>query len=206
MLCTKLRLCDPGTHDASGREAAGDNVAHLIHDLRSTPLLVRKGLHAELPLLPLDKLHVSCSTFCCICLGEGINGEGVTVEACQSDELPAEAELRQIPDEGLHLCIRHAGSVPIERGAQIVSKHLVWNCSFDGGCKLLSLAEDWLASLHPDGICIWGKSNCTLAAEICGALDAVVTFYGAGGFPIKVHIASSKLCRRRLHLSQRHLQ
>mmetsp|Transcript_73032 Transcript_73032/g.126670 ORF Transcript_73032/g.126670 Transcript_73032/m.126670 type:complete len:206 (-) Transcript_73032:175-792(-) len=205
MLCTKLRLCDPGTHDASGREAAGDNVAHLIHDLRSTPLLVGKGLHTKLTLLTLDELHVGCCTLGCVCLGKSVNGKGIAMKARQGDELPTEAKLSQIPDEALHLRIGHTRGIPVEGWAQVVCKHLVWHCSPDFLSELLGLAQNWLAGLHPESISIRRIRDRTLDAELRGALDPVVALNGAGRLPIKEDITCTKLCRSSLHLSERHL-
>ena len=43
-------------------------------------------------------------------LGEEVDAEGITVESCQGDELPAEAQLGQVPNEGFHLGIRHTST------------------------------------------------------------------------------------------------
>ena len=126
------------------------------------------------------------------------------MEASQGDELPAEAELGKVPDEGFHLSVSHAGGVPVERGAQVVGQHLVGHRTADLLGELSGLRKDGLAGLHPNAVSIGGEGNGALDAELCGALDSVVALHGAGGIPIEEDVqahASSRL----LHLIHGHL-
>ena len=75
--------------------------------------------------------------------------EGIAVEAGESDELPAEAQLGQVPDQGLHLCVGRAGRVPVEGRAGVVGQRLVGPGSMDLLRKLGGLGEDRLVGLHP---------------------------------------------------------
>merc|ERR1712232_753974 len=127
-----------------------------------------------LALFALDELHVGCHTLRGVFLGEVVDAESVAMEASQCDELPAIAELRQIPDEGSHLVIGHARGIPIEGWAVVVGKHLVWHHVSDSLCELLCLAHNWLASFHPNRICIRRPRKRALNAELRRAFDAIV--------------------------------
>mmetsp|Transcript_60742 Transcript_60742/g.112706 ORF Transcript_60742/g.112706 Transcript_60742/m.112706 type:complete len:299 (+) Transcript_60742:662-1558(+) len=72
-------------------------------------------------------------------------------------------------------------------------------------CELLSLTQDGLASLHPNGICIWSEGNRTLNAVLGAALDAVVALNGASSIPIKVDVSAAHALRLGSHVCQRHL-
>ena len=75
-----------------------------------------------LALLSLDHLHVGAAALGRISLGEVVDAQSVTVEASKSDELPAVAQLGQVPDEGLHLSVAHARGVPVEGWAVVVGQ------------------------------------------------------------------------------------
>merc|ERR1711920_1216501 len=85
MLGAELRLRDARAHDACGGGAAGDDVPGLVHDLRPAPLLVGQRLHAMLPLLALDELHVGRHTALGVVPGEEVNAQRVAVETCERD-------------------------------------------------------------------------------------------------------------------------
>ena len=57
-----------------------------------------------------DPLQAHYNVTFCRVLGEEVDAEGITVETCQGDELPAEAQLRQVPNEGFHLGVGHAST------------------------------------------------------------------------------------------------
>merc|ERR1719253_1272612 len=135
MLRAELSLSDARAHDSGGGETTRDNVAHLIHNLRAAPLLMRQRLDLVLALLTLNELDICCRTLCGVGLRKEVDAEGIAVEACQGDELPAEAKLGQIPNEGFHLRISHAGAIPVEGGAQVVCEHCVRRLSFHVGCE-----------------------------------------------------------------------
>mmetsp|Transcript_15267 Transcript_15267/g.35934 ORF Transcript_15267/g.35934 Transcript_15267/m.35934 type:complete len:327 (-) Transcript_15267:602-1582(-) len=202
--CLELLLRNAGRHDASRGKSTTHDVAHLVHNLRATPLLVGQGLHLVLTLLALDHLHIRGRTSLGILLGEEIDAQGIAVETSQGDELPAKAELGQVPNEGLHLRIGHAGGVPVEGRAQVVGKHLVGHRRADLLGELRGLSQDRLAGLHPNAVGIGGEGDGTLNAELGGALDAVVALYGAGGIPVEVDI-QAHTGSRLLHLVHRHL-
>mmetsp|Transcript_5990 Transcript_5990/g.18925 ORF Transcript_5990/g.18925 Transcript_5990/m.18925 type:complete len:382 (-) Transcript_5990:203-1348(-) len=205
MLGAELRLRDAGGHDSGRGEAGRDDVAHLVDDLGAAPLLVRQGLHAHLALLTLDELHVGRRATLRVVAGEQVDGQGIAMEARQRDELPAEAELGEVPDEGLHLGIGHAAVVPVEGGAQVVGEHLVGSCGADLLSELRCLAQDGLAGLHPDAIRIGGEGDGTLDAELRGALDPEVALHGAGDVPIEKQLDAHG--RGGLaHLRKTHLQ
>merc|ERR1712050_436251 len=174
---SELLLGDAGAHDARRRCAPRDDVSHLIYDFRAAPLLVRQGLYLVLPLLALDELHVSSSSTLGVVPGEEIDAQRIAVETRQGDELPAEAQLGEVPDERLHLSISHASRVPVERRAEVVGQHLVWHCSANLLRELRGLAEDGLARLHPDAVGVRSPSDGTLDAELGGALDAEVALH-----------------------------
>ena len=71
---------------------------------------MRQRLHLVLALLPLDHGDVRVGAARGVLLSEEVDGQGVAVEAGQGDELPAEAQLGQVPNEGLHLRVRHAST------------------------------------------------------------------------------------------------
>ena len=204
LAASELLLRNARGHDAGGGQAAAHDVAHLVHDLRSAPLLVGQGLYLVLALLSLDHLHVCRRTVLGVLLGKEINAEGIAVEAGQGDELPAKAELGKVPNEGLHLRISHAGTVPVEGRAQVVSQHLVRNCCAHLLCKLRGLCQNGLAGLHPNAVSIGGESDRTLDAELSGALNAEVAFHGARGIPVKEDIAAH-VCGCLAHLVNGHL-
>mmetsp|Transcript_131743 Transcript_131743/g.294797 ORF Transcript_131743/g.294797 Transcript_131743/m.294797 type:complete len:543 (-) Transcript_131743:149-1777(-) len=206
VLRVELLLRDARAHDPRGGLAARDDVAGLVDDLGAAPFLVSQGLHTVLPLLALDKLHVSSCPALGVVPSEEVDAERVAVEARQGDELPAEAQLREVPDETLHLGVGHAGTVPIEGGAQIVGEHLVGHSGLDLGGELDRLAEDRLARLHPDAVGIRGKRNGTLDAEVSGTLDAVVALDRACGVPIEVDVTGAKGSGGFAHVPQGHLQ
>merc|ERR1719313_1794627 len=85
---------------------------------------MRQRLDLVLALLTLNELDICCRTLCGVGLRKEVDAEGITVEACQGDELPAEAKL---------------GQIPIEGGAQVVCKHRVRRLSFHALCELLGL-------------------------------------------------------------------
>mmetsp|Transcript_14238 Transcript_14238/g.29865 ORF Transcript_14238/g.29865 Transcript_14238/m.29865 type:complete len:315 (-) Transcript_14238:777-1721(-) len=206
MLGSKLCLCDPSTHDARGGGPSRDDVAGLVDDLGAAPLLVGEGLYAILPLLALDQLHVGCRAALGIVPREEVDAERVAVEARQRDELPAEAHLCQVPDEGLHLGVRHAGGVPVEGRAEVVGQHLVGHSRAHLRCELGSLAQDGLASLHPDAVGVRREGNGALDAIVGGALDPEVALNRASEIPVEEDIPGAEACRRLPHLRQRHLQ
>mmetsp|Transcript_33377 Transcript_33377/g.71895 ORF Transcript_33377/g.71895 Transcript_33377/m.71895 type:complete len:438 (-) Transcript_33377:409-1722(-) len=187
-LRSELFFRDTSGHDACGGEAATDHIAHLVHDLRTTPLLMGQGLNLVLALLALDHGNIGVGTLCGILLGEEVDAEGIAVEASQGDELPAEAQLRQVPNEGLHLRIRHACTVPVEGGAQVVGQHLMGHRGTHFLGKLRGLCQDGLTCLHPNAVRIGGEGNGTFDAELRGTLDAIVALDGACGIPVEENI------------------
>mmetsp|Transcript_40457 Transcript_40457/g.104674 ORF Transcript_40457/g.104674 Transcript_40457/m.104674 type:complete len:452 (-) Transcript_40457:157-1512(-) len=206
MLCTELRLGDASAHDACGGLATGDDVAHLVDDLGAAPLLVRQGLDAELALLALDELHVGRGAALGVVAGEEVDAEGIAMETGEGDELPAEAQLRQVPDEGFHLGIRHAGAVPVEGGAKVVGQHLVRRHSTNLRGELRGLAQDGLAGLHPDAVGVRNEGDGALDTELRGTLDPEVALHGAGDVPVEVHVSCAERRGRLPHLGQAHLQ
>mmetsp|Transcript_127609 Transcript_127609/g.397432 ORF Transcript_127609/g.397432 Transcript_127609/m.397432 type:complete len:238 (-) Transcript_127609:1108-1821(-) len=206
VLCAELGLRDPRAHDARGGGAPRDDVAGLVDDLGAAPLLVREGLHAVLPLLALDKLHVGGRPALRVVLGKEVDGEGVAVEAGQRDELPAEAHLCQVPDEGLHLGVRHARRVPVEGRAEVVGEHLVRHCRAHRRGKLRGLAQDGLPGLHPDAVRVGREGNGTLDAVLCRAFDAEVALHGARGVPVEEDVPGAEGRGRLPHLRKGHLQ
>mmetsp|Transcript_39405 Transcript_39405/g.80602 ORF Transcript_39405/g.80602 Transcript_39405/m.80602 type:complete len:249 (-) Transcript_39405:847-1593(-) len=165
---------------------------------------MRQSLHLVLALLALNHLNIGSGTALRVLLGKEVNAQGVAVESGQGNELPAESELGKVPNEGLHLSIGHSCTVPVEGWAQVVCKHLVWHCSTNLLGKLSRLSQNWLASLHPDAVRIWGEGNGTLNAELSGALDSEVAFHRASRVPVKVDVAAHA-CGSFAHLVQGHL-
>mmetsp|Transcript_22582 Transcript_22582/g.30540 ORF Transcript_22582/g.30540 Transcript_22582/m.30540 type:complete len:311 (-) Transcript_22582:54-986(-) len=206
MLGPKLCLCDPGTHDACGGGPSRDDVASLVNNLGAAPFLVRQGLDTVLPLLPLDQLHVGCCSTLRVVPRKQVDAERIAVEAGKCDELPAEAHLCQVPDEGLHLGIRHAGGVPVEGRAEVVGQHLMGDRGAHLCCELSGLAQDGLARLHPDAVGIRCKSDGSLDAVVSRALDSVVAFNGPRDIPIEEDVPGTKARGCLPHLRQRHLQ
>mmetsp|Transcript_35334 Transcript_35334/g.80253 ORF Transcript_35334/g.80253 Transcript_35334/m.80253 type:complete len:443 (-) Transcript_35334:520-1848(-) len=206
VLGTELGLGDACAHDARGGCATRDDVAHLVDDLGAAPLLVRERLHPALALPALDELHVGRRAALRVVPREEVDAERVAVEAREGDELPAEAHLGKVPDEGLHLRVGHAGRVPVEGGAEVVGQHLVGHGRADLCGELRSLAQDRLPGLHPDAVRVGGEGDGTLDAVVGGALDAVVAFHGAGHIPVEEDIAGAKARGGRPHLVQGHLQ
>mmetsp|Transcript_26255 Transcript_26255/g.54075 ORF Transcript_26255/g.54075 Transcript_26255/m.54075 type:complete len:424 (-) Transcript_26255:436-1707(-) len=205
MLGVELLLCDTRAHDTCGGLATRDNVAGLVDDLGAAPFLVSQGLHTVLPLLALDKLHVSSCPALGVVPSEEVDAERVAVEARQGDKLPAESQLRKIPDEGLHLGIGHAGGIPVEGGAQVVGEHLVRNRGLHRRGEVLGLAQNGLPRLHPHAVAVGSEGDGALDAEVRGALDAVVALNRARGVPVEVDVAGAESGGGLLHLRQRHL-
>mmetsp|Transcript_74939 Transcript_74939/g.169718 ORF Transcript_74939/g.169718 Transcript_74939/m.169718 type:complete len:207 (-) Transcript_74939:627-1247(-) len=199
MLGSELRLGDAGAHDARRGGASGDDVASLVHDLGSAPLLVRERLHAVLALLALDELHVCRRAALGVVPREEVDAESVAVEARQRDELPAEAHLGEVPDEGLHLRVRHARGVPVEGRAEVVGQHLVRHGSTDLLRELRRLAQDGLAGLHPDAVGVGREGDRALDAEVRRALDAVVALHGTRDVPVKENLAGTQGGSRLSH-------
>merc|ERR1719499_2682046 len=192
MLGAELRLRDARAHDARGGRAARDDVPHFVDDLRAAPLLVRQRLHAGLPLLALDELDVRGGAARLVFPGEEVDAQGIAMETRQRDELPAESQLGEIPNEALHLRIRHARRVPIEGGAQVVSEHLVRHGRAHLRRELRGLAQDRLASLHPDAVRVRPKGDGPLDAKVRGPLDAEVALYGSRAVPIEEDIPGTQ--------------
>mmetsp|Transcript_127608 Transcript_127608/g.397428 ORF Transcript_127608/g.397428 Transcript_127608/m.397428 type:complete len:339 (-) Transcript_127608:478-1494(-) len=128
------------------------------------------------------------------------------MEAGQRDELPAESHLRQVPDEGLHLGVRHARRVPVEGRAEVVGEHLVRHCRAHRRGELRGLAQDGLPGLHPDAVRVGREGDGALDAVLRGALDAVVALDGARDVPVEEDVSRAEGCRRLSHLRERHLQ
>mmetsp|Transcript_61276 Transcript_61276/g.171345 ORF Transcript_61276/g.171345 Transcript_61276/m.171345 type:complete len:559 (+) Transcript_61276:287-1963(+) len=205
MLRAELRLCNASAHDASRREPASDDVAHLVHDLRAAPLLMRQRLDTLLALLSLDELHVGRRSARRVLTRKKVDTQRVAMEARQGDELPDVAQLREVPNEGLHLRVSHARGVPVERGAEVVGEHLVGHRRPHLLGELRRLGEDGLARLHPDAVRVGREGHSALDAELCASLDAVIAFHGAGLLPIEMDLHAEG--RGGLpHLWQRHLQ
>merc|ERR1719375_857566 len=165
VLTTELCLGHASTHNASGRQTTRDDVSHFVDNLRATPLLVSQSLDTIFALLSLNHLHISTHALGGEFLCKVINAQSITVEASKCAKLPAEAKLSQIKDEVLHLLFGHARAVPIERGAIIISEHLVWHSTPHFCSKLFRLAQDGLAGFHPDRIGIWSPCEGSLDAE-----------------------------------------
>mmetsp|Transcript_39874 Transcript_39874/g.120412 ORF Transcript_39874/g.120412 Transcript_39874/m.120412 type:complete len:578 (-) Transcript_39874:13-1746(-) len=206
MLGAELRLRDARAHDARGGRAARDDVPHLVDDLGAAPLLVRQRLHAGLPLLALDQLDVRGGAARLVLPGEEVDAQGVAMETRQRDELPAEPQLGEVPDEALHLRIRHARRVPIEGGAQVVREHLVRHRGAHLRGELRRLAEDRLARLHPDAVRVRREGDRALDAVVGGALDAEVPLDGPGAVPVEEDVARAEPGGGLPHLRQGHLQ
>mmetsp|Transcript_35335 Transcript_35335/g.80257 ORF Transcript_35335/g.80257 Transcript_35335/m.80257 type:complete len:443 (-) Transcript_35335:520-1848(-) len=205
VLGTELGLGDACAHDARGGCATRDDVAHLVDDLGAAPLLVGDGLDAVLALQPLDELHVGRGAVHAIVLGKVVNAQGVAMEAGQGDELPAIAQLAEVPDERLHLGLGHAGGVPVEGRAQVVGEHLVRPHSLDAVCELRGLLDRWLGRLHPDQVGLRRHGVRPHDAEVRAALDPVEALHGSGALPVEEDVAEAGLGGRVLHALERHL-
>mmetsp|Transcript_92592 Transcript_92592/g.267361 ORF Transcript_92592/g.267361 Transcript_92592/m.267361 type:complete len:284 (+) Transcript_92592:66-917(+) len=206
MLGAELRLGNAGAHDARGGGAAGDDVPGLVDDLRAAPLLVRQCLHTELALLALDELHIRRHPALRVVSGEEVDAKRITMEAGQGDKLPTEAQLREIPNEALHLLVLHARGVPIEGRAEVVGQHLVRHRAPHLPGELLGLRKDRFSRLHPHRVCVRREGDGALNAELGGALDAKVPLHRASDIPIEEDIAGTQRGRGFAHLLQGHLQ
>mmetsp|Transcript_42402 Transcript_42402/g.64170 ORF Transcript_42402/g.64170 Transcript_42402/m.64170 type:complete len:513 (+) Transcript_42402:271-1809(+) len=164
-----------------------------------------QGLDTKLSLLSLDEADVGLRTLGGILAREEVDAQRVRVEAGQGDELPAETHLSQVPNEGFHLGIRHASTVPVEGRRQVVCKHLVRHSGSHLSGELFSLGDDGFAGFHPDAVRIRSPSDGSLNAEFGAALDPVVALDAPGSIPVEEHL-HTHFRGSLLHLGHGHLQ
>jgi hypothetical protein len=81
------------------------------------------------------------------------------MESGQGDELPGEAELAKVVNEGAHVVVGHTGSVPVEGRRKVVGEHDVRVLGQNSLGELGSLGQDRRLGLHPEKIRVRSKGN-----------------------------------------------
>ena len=125
----KLVFGDPLAHCCGAADAARDHLLELVDVIGAAPLLVLHHVDSAFGLGLLYQLAVRPHPHLAEGLGELIAGERRRVQACQRNELPAVAQLRESPDIRLLLVPRHS-RLPVERGREIVREPARRNCKY----------------------------------------------------------------------------
>lgn len=101
----------------------------------------------------------------------------------ERDELPAVAQLAQTLDIRLLLRARH-GSLPVERGREVVSEFLLRVHGVHALGELLGLLEIGEFALHPDGVCVGTVRDGAVDGAFAAALESVVSLSCSWRVPV----------------------
>mmetsp|Transcript_35982 Transcript_35982/g.56284 ORF Transcript_35982/g.56284 Transcript_35982/m.56284 type:complete len:558 (+) Transcript_35982:159-1832(+) len=179
---------------SSGGLSTGSTTHQVVTVVSTRPLLVSEGLNTQSSLLTLDVLDVGEDTSgTSVFLGNVVDGQSVGVETTEGDKVPGESERSDVALEALDGGVVHTGSVPVERGGQVVGQHLVGASSVDNGSELTAFLNVGGGSLHPDEISNGAEVDGSHGAVVDTTADTVVTFTRAGGFPAPEDITEAEL-------------
>jgi hypothetical protein len=149
---TELGLGNSLAHGSGRGDTTGDGLDQVVVVVGTGPVLVSEGLDTVVALLALDAVDVGEHAFFGELAGKHVDAQGVAVEAGKGDELPGEAQGAQVADEGAHVVVGHASSVPVEGGRQVVGEHDVGVLGEDTLGELGGLGQDGGLGLHPEEV------------------------------------------------------
>lgn len=159
---TELGLGDTLAHGSGGGNTTLDSLDQVVIVVGARPVLMSQGLDVVGALLTLDAVDVGVHALVSKLAGKDVNAESVAVEAGEGDELPGEAELAEVPDEGAHVVVGHASSVPVEGRREVVSEHDVGVAGEDSLGELGGLGQDGRLGLHPEEVRIGSEGDSSI--------------------------------------------
>lgn len=176
---------------------------------------MRHDVDLVLHLGLLDQLAIRPHTLLRVGLGKDVGDQRRGVEAGEGDELPTVAELGEAIDVRLLLVARH-GRLPVERGGEVVResgeiRSIPYVRGGEGGWddnvlllgphgmhavgELLGLLVIRLRALHPDHVCVGGKSDGPVDGTSTSALISVVPFSRPCRVPVPVDLDARQAFR-----------
>lgn len=159
---TELGLGDTLAHGSGGRNTTLDGLDQVVIVVGARPVLVSQGLDVVGALLALDAIDVGIHTLVSELTGKDVNAEGVAVEAGEGDELPGEAELAEVANEGAHVVVGHASGVPVEGRREVVGEHDLGVAGENSLGELGGLGQDGRLGLHPEEVRVGSEGDSSI--------------------------------------------
>ena len=152
---------------------------------------MRQDIATDLTLTALHKRHIGLHTLLGEAFGEKVADISIRVQTTQGDELPDKAELTKVPDVLLHLLLRKLGSIPVERGRQVVCKPLFRIHSMYTISELFSLGQNRRLGFHPEQVRIRSKGHSTMHSTLGTTAVLIITLTCTRSIPIPKETAVS---------------
>ena len=142
-------------------------------------------VHLLCSLLSLDVLDKSKHSLLGKIPREHLADQSIDVEASKSNELPAVAHFCEMPRELLQELVRVTGSIPIERGRQVIAEESVRFLSMDSLSELASNLQVRGSCLHPEHVAVVTEYQASSDAVINRPFNSVESFLSPRNFPVK---------------------
>eukprot|EP01084_Bolivina_argentea_P276482 471760_1 len=144
--------------------------------------------NAILALLALDVLDVAQHAVLREAAGQHLSAKAIQMEPGQGDELEHKPVGTELVAEVLDLVIGHPGSVPVERGRQVVCHEGLGVGRLHALGEGLRLGSNGLRGLHPANVAVLDELAGTGDGHVNAALAAVVTLASTGEVPVEVEV------------------